>query len=974
MARTKASALAEIGKAPKKGEKKDDGDVKGAKGAKGKDSKEDDLSEDDRRLKDELARMVGQLGAVTGEALGTVIETLSSTICEATSSLTSVPKPLKYLKPHYPAVEDVYRGMAKGAAHKEALADALSVMAMTMGKSGGLESLSYKLEGNPGDLQRWGHQYVRHLTGEIVQAFRVLTGRVGERETAVEVEKGEGAGEGGDKGQGKEVDMEGAGEAEAVPTFSGSMEGLMGVVDEVVPFCMAQNLETDAVDLLIEVERLPAITAHSDADNYVRTSLYIATCANYVPEPDDTHFRNIALDMNLKHDNVCGALALALRLNDPACVARCVKAAASDLVTLRQVCYILAGHSTLVDIAEVLGDDAGIDEDEVEQLQEIANNARLSDHFLALVRDLEVTEAKTPEDIYKTHLVEGRGSSGMALDSARENLAATFVNAFVNAGFGQDKLMYSLTEDASERDAWVYKNKEHGKMSAAASLGMIFLWDADRGTSAVDKFRHHSDSMIVSGGLLGIGISCAGVHSEFDQALAILKDVLAEVGKDAHDEHVGGILGLGLAYAGSQKEPVAETVLPFLEGGTSVHLETAAVAALSLGLVFVGSGRDDMTKAIVAMLVGRKPPAPTPPAAQADGDAPAATPEVQVADPMERLACAGLALLFLNRGELSAGAAAELQKLPDGLRDFALVTLEAAAYAGTGNVLKAQQFLRRCLEPLEAAQEGSLLQASAVLGFALVGMSEDVGTSMSLRSLKTLLQYGDASVRKAVPLAMGAMHVSSPDVNVVDALGRLTHDANSDVAASAVFALGLVGAGTNNARVAQMLRQLTLFYSKDTGLLFVIRIAQGLLHMGKGLMTLSPIHSDSRLLKPASLAGLVAILYTMLDHRSLILGRHHYLLYVLVAAMRPRMLITLDEDLGPLPTPVRVGTSVDIAGQAGRPRSITGFQTHTTPVLLASKERAELGTTEYTSVADVLEGVCILRKKPEDTPKQGAKQ
>lgn len=39
------------------------------------------------------------------------------------------------------------------------------------------------------------------------------------------------------------------------------------------------------------------------------------------------------------------------------------------------------------------------------------------------------------------HLVEGRAASGPAVDSARQNLASTFVNAFVNAGFGTDKLM-----------------------------------------------------------------------------------------------------------------------------------------------------------------------------------------------------------------------------------------------------------------------------------------------------------------------------------------------------------------------------------------------------------------------------------------------------------------------------------------------------------------------------------------------------
>ena len=43
--------------------------------------------------------------------------------------------------------------------------------------------------------------------------------------------------------------------------------------------------------------------------------------------------------------------------------------------------------------------------------------------------------------VYKTHLVEGRAPAGPAVDSARANLAATFVYGFVNAGFGTDKLV-----------------------------------------------------------------------------------------------------------------------------------------------------------------------------------------------------------------------------------------------------------------------------------------------------------------------------------------------------------------------------------------------------------------------------------------------------------------------------------------------------------------------------------------------------
>ena len=45
-------------------------------------------------------------------------------------------------------------------------------------------------------------------------------------------------------------------------------------------------------------------------------------------------------------------------------------------------------------------------------------------------------------------------------------------------------------------------------------------------------------------------------------------------------------------------------------------------------------------------------------------------------------------------------------------------------------------------------------------------------------------------------------------------------------------------------------------------------------------------------------------------------------------------------------------------------KTITGFQTHTTPVLLAHGERAELATEEFLPVTPILEGFVILRKNP----------
>lgn len=74
------------------------------------------------------------------------------------------------------------------------------------------------------------------------------------------------------------------------------------------------------------------------------------------------------------------------------------------------------------------------------------------------------------------------------------------------------------------------------------------------------------------------------------------------------------------------------------------------------------------------------------------------------------------------------------------------------------------------------------------------------------------------------------------------------------------------------------------------------------------------------------LAGLLAVLYSCMDMKSTLGGKHHYLLYCLATAMKPRMLMAVDEAGALLPVPVRVGQAVDTVAQAGRPKTITGEQ------------------------------------------------
>jgi 26S proteasome regulatory subunit N1 len=88
------------------------------------------------------------------------------------------------------------------------------------------------------------------------------------------------------------------------------------------------------------------------------------------------------------------------------------------------------------------------------------NNMELTKHFKAFGKELGVVEPRSLEDIYKSHLEpsSARSVPAQGVDSARQNLAGTFVNAFVNVGFGNEKLIVG----AEEGQSWIYRNKEHG--------------------------------------------------------------------------------------------------------------------------------------------------------------------------------------------------------------------------------------------------------------------------------------------------------------------------------------------------------------------------------------------------------------------------------------------------------------------------------------------------------------------------------
>ncbi|CAL6276244.1 unnamed protein product [Bathycoccus prasinos] len=885
----------------------------------GKDAKpEIKLSEEDLQLKTNLELLVQRVMDSKAGVAKLALESMRTEIKTATSSMTSVPKPLKFLRPHLQTFKDQYPTI-KDATNKKLLADVISVLSMTdsPGENVIPESLKYKMLGSGEEVGFWGHEYVRNLASEIGIEYH----------RRADLEEGE----------------------EGVTAKDKEVDDLMKLVKDIVPFHMSHNAEPEAVDLLIEVEKLEYLIDHVTENNYSRTCLYLISCSSYLPEPEDGIVLSTAHKIFMKVNKLCDAMRVALKIGVQSTIEETFLAS-KDPLEKKQLCYILARHGHPLKLDEGPCEQEG---DDAEELTLIMSNSKLCENYLTLARDLDVMEAKLPEDIYKTHLIEGRAPSGPAVDSARANLAATFVNAFVNAGFGHDKLLTAQSAEgttgeggSSSNVSWIFKNKDHGKMSAAASLGSVLLWDVEGGLPQVDTFLYSEEPLVVAGGLLAVGLINTNVRNDCDPAYGLLYE---SVNKDNSSVRIGAIMGLGLAYAGCQKEEVAELLTPIVTD-ESTPMDVCAFAALSLGLVYCGTCHEESVQSIVQALMLR--------------------PEKDLEDPFAHLMCLGLGLMFLQRQQEVEATLEVAKTFPERISEYCQVVLDVCAYACSGNVLKVQALLAKCGEHRtteESTEEDSWkldAQSVACLGIAIIAMGEDLGRDMAIRSYDHLIQYGDNSVKLAIPLGLAMLHTSDPKLEITDQLGRLSHDNSEEIAQSACLALGIVGAGTNNARLAHQLRQLTSYYYKEPSLLFLVRVSQGLVHLGKGLLTLSPTHSDRTLQSSVSLAGLMITCFAGLDMKHTILGKHHYMLYYLFAAAVPRMLMCVDEEGKALPIPVRVGQAVDVVGQAGRPKTITGFQTHTTPVLLASGDRAELESGKYIPITSNLENVVIMKKNP----------
>lgn len=201
----------------------------------------------------------------------------SDEVKSSTTSMTAVPKPLRFLRPHYGTLRDYYRDSVEQvrpnasprvlspqpspslpsstssspaaqskSVNRALFAAVVSVLAMTTAPPEDRETLKHCLSASDLSLvDLWGHEYLRHLAAEISLEY---DDRVDRR----------------------------------APT-----DDLMSLVRVIVPEHMRNNAEPEAVDLLLEVEAIEQVVDHVPEASCSRTCLYLVSCSPYLPSPEN---------------------------------------------------------------------------------------------------------------------------------------------------------------------------------------------------------------------------------------------------------------------------------------------------------------------------------------------------------------------------------------------------------------------------------------------------------------------------------------------------------------------------------------------------------------------------------------------------------------------------------------------------------------------------------------------------------------
>ena len=193
-------------------------------------------------------------------------------------------------------------------------------------------------------------------------------------------------------------------------------------------------------------------------------------------------------------------------------------------------------------------------------------------------------------DIYKELLKDSKTQ----IESAQINLADSIANGFVNFGSLKESLF------SQPDQVWISKLKDKGIMTSVASLGFIYYQNFEEFSTILAEYFDLKDGYAKAGACIALGLSSTGIRDDNDPCFALLFDQLQS---EDNTMKLGATIGLGLAYANTQKEDLLEQLCLMITDET-LPLELSVNSALALGLIFQSSGNEEIINSIITAMLG----------------------------------------------------------------------------------------------------------------------------------------------------------------------------------------------------------------------------------------------------------------------------------------------------------------------------------------------------------------------------------
>lgn len=128
-----------------------------------KDKKEKEQDDAEAEEAEEYRLLVERVQDTDSNIQRNALGMIKDYILQSTASMSSVPKPLKYLSPFWPVLREYYDNRMPDNGNRVAYASLLSVIAMTSEEEKKHYMLKYRLQAMDEDFTMWGHEYLRYV-------------------------------------------------------------------------------------------------------------------------------------------------------------------------------------------------------------------------------------------------------------------------------------------------------------------------------------------------------------------------------------------------------------------------------------------------------------------------------------------------------------------------------------------------------------------------------------------------------------------------------------------------------------------------------------------------------------------------------------------------------------------------------------------------------------------------------------------